>query len=173
MNISNGTFRGMELQILLQKAAVNSGMLILEWAPDKHYSKFIDMTVNYKGKVITVVANLRNITSAQLPNDPEMMRRQIESLDASCLPANTFDTVTLLIGVCLAEEKLVMGVWNPFDYGSHATNRSCYIRPEQLDDAANGQVAVMRYKTISPVYACDFEHFGELIERFMEDNSTR
>ena len=173
MDISNGAFRSRELQILLQKAAVDSGMLILEWAPEKHYSKFIDMTVNYQGKIITIVANLRNITSAQLPNDPDMMRRQIESLDATCLPANTYDTVTLLIGFCFANGKPVMGVWNPFDYGSHATNRSCYIRPEQLGEAAHVGMNAKRYKNISPVYSCDFEHFGALIEKYMEDNSTK
>lgn len=172
MDICNGNYRGIELQKLLQKAAVDSGMLILGWEPEKHYAKFVDMVVDFKGKRITVVANLRNISSAQLPNDPDMMRRQIESLDATCLPANTFDSVTILLGFCLINGKHVIGAWNPFDYGSHATNRSCYIRPEQLEKAANGEVVSMRYKTVSPVYACDFGHFGELLEKYMEDNST-
>lgn len=74
-----------------------SGFTLISVDPDGTYPCFTDVVLSFNGSRFNLSVNLRNISSAYLPKDPTVKRRQVQSLDRELLPKNTKDHLSLCL----------------------------------------------------------------------------
>ena len=146
-----------------------SGFTLISADPDGTYPCFTDVVLSFNGSRFNLSVNLRNISSAYLPKDPTVKRRQVQSLDRELLPKNTKDHLSLLLGLYENDGKAVLGAWNPFRFCGHKTVRSCYIRQETIDQALLAGHATSKYG-LAPVYACTDTNLHWLLTNYTKDN---
>ena len=160
-----------ELLLIFESFLVNSGFLILEMIDIKketpNFHKFVIKTNN---KNFTVNIDIRNIGDAYLPDKPHVKRRQVGKLSFEQIPKNKNDTVSMLVGIKQIDKDFVMACWNPFLFLSHITNRSCYLLEESMEQALNSGVYIGK-DCGTPVYICSIDHFDQLLDIYINNNS--
>ena len=75
---------------------------------------------------------LRSLGNGGWSDKPWIFRIQVSKIDPNWLPITSKSSISVLLGVAfLHEEPFIIG-WNPFNYISHATNRSCYAEKSDI-----------------------------------------
>lgn len=159
-----------QLLLFFEKVLTSSNILINSVKEcESELKNFYLFDVSYKDENLFLYVNIRNISSAYLPNKPYILRRQVGKLSFEFLPANKKNSLTLLLGITNEDESIVVVCWNPFYFIGHSTNRSCYVLESSLTIAKNlGLYVGEDCKT--PVLVCSTNNFEELLEVYRERN---
>lgn len=133
-------------------------------------SHFMDFSLVGRQLKFEITLNLRNISSAYLPYDPSVQRRQVSALQSERLPKNTKTHLTLLGGIYAKGDEPIFAVWNPFLFCDHRTVRSCYISKGALDQTASTGYVKSFYSS-TPVYSCTKGNLSRLLENYCSENA--
>ena len=170
MTIENGKYGRKEkldaFLSFLNKAGFETKVLASE-----SYPNFVDIETKLDGNPLLIHANIRNIGSAYLPNEPTTRRRQVEGLDVFKLPKNTSCSITILVGLSGFSDSVIVTIWNAFNFCMHKTVRSCYVTEESLLEAAEYGISFEKYGMI-PSYSCQAARLEEALKSFIQRSRT-
>lgn len=112
---------------------------------------------------------LRKITYAGWSDKPEKRRVQVSSFDLSKLPASGGSVTCMIIGVQELFDRYIFVAWNIYEYGSHATNRSCYVHTTSI---YNGFLKgyLSRVDQSQKIWVSDGYNLDKLILDYMDFN---
>lgn len=170
MSFDESALSSNELLLRLENFLVNGGYLILGLKfCDGNLKSFIKIDIKKNTNEIHLFVNIRNISSAYLPNKPYIKRRQVGKLILEEIPKNENNSLTMLLGVAKIGDSFVLACWNPFYFVGHATNRSCYV----LEDSMTTAICEGLYDGVdckTPVLVCSENRFSDLLEIYKERN---
>ncbi len=159
-----------ELLLTFEKTLVSSGILInsIEKCEDS-IKNFYQVKIIFKNKQLNLFVDLRNISSAYLPNKPYILRRQVGKLEFDAIPINDENSLSMLIGITCIDDKIILVCWNPFYFIGHSTNRSCYVLESSLEEAKQfGLYDGNDCRT--PVLVCLDSCFDKMLDIYVERN---
>lgn len=170
MTIDNGTF-GRKEKVAAFLSFLHEAGLETKLLESVTYPNFVDIETQLDEKPLMIHANIRNIGSAYLPNEPTTRRRQVEGLDVFKLPKNSASSITILVGLASAEGSMIITIWNAFNFCMHKTVRSCYVTEDSLLEAAQYGISFEKYGMI-PSYSCQASRLREALGSFIQKSKT-
>lgn len=75
---------------------------------------------------------LRKVTKAGWKNLPEKRRVQVSSFNINELPPSGKKSTCMILGIQEIFDRNIFIAWNVYNYGYHATNRSCYVHTSNI-----------------------------------------
>lgn len=145
----------------------SSSLPILSWKTDE--SGVSSIATLLDGKPLSLHFLLKPISGGGWKEKPWVYRIQVRKLEGDEFPKNSSSSLSLLLGACFFEGKPVIVAWNPFRFLFHETNRSCYLRLEdllQLEEEPDG--FIVSYRSSEPVSLARKDSFGKLLSRLLE-----
>lgn len=165
MLTKNKSLTSTELLKRLQEIFKKSGFAIISCGI--RINNFTKFKILKNNQEYLINVNIRNITSAYLPNKPDLMRRQVNKLNFNDITDNTTNSATMLLGLWDTNGNEVLAAWNPFLFIHHEKNRSCYVLKESLNKAS--QYGFYQGKDSGTnILVCSENNFEKLLSVYLE-----
>lgn len=147
---------------------VESGLDLLSYERNKRLQTD-DFTIESEGKAFIIHAVIRSIGESGWSDKKDIKRVQISSYKDLNLPVNSDQEMSTIFGLCTVDSSFIICSWNLFQFMTQKTNRSCYVKAQDLIDA---KIKGFAYQEASstPYFVSDIRHFGYLIENFLKYN---
>lgn len=125
--------------------------------------------VKVDGKHIRLNFILRALGTGGWKDKPWIYRIQIGVLGEGALPRSGDGELSLLLGLFYLDGSLALAAWNPFMYVFHKTNRSCYLKEEDIQSLAKEPSGVFVGKATYPTpILCREDSFRELLSECLK-----
>lgn len=167
MSASNSLSKN-DLIFHFETILINSGFVIYSLKFDSE-SNFYMFDLRKEKKEFKLYVNLSNINEAYIPDKPFIKRRQVGAMDLNLIPQNTGNQISMLCGIKIVDENIVVCVWNPFYFTNHTKNRSCYVLESSIiDTLKNGTHFGVDCK--NNIYLSDKYNFAYLLDEYIMKN---
>lgn len=167
-NITNGTFTlGQRLEVI-NLFCSSSDILVFSCKKIAN-TPFINFEVEFEKRILQLHLYLKNIVDSGWTDKPYIKRIQIKSLSNVSVFGNKENNLSILVGICLLNEKPIICVWNPFMFTFHKSNRSAYVLVEDIVSASIKGIVKTTYAGKNLIL-CDQSNFKSLLKQYIQDN---
>ena len=108
------------------------------------------VTIEIDGRPLRLNFVLRALGTGGWKDKPWIYRIQIGVLGEDALPRNGNGELSLLLGLFYLGSSLALAAWNPFMYVFHKTNRSCYLKEDDIRSLSEEPCGVIEGKASDP-----------------------
>lgn len=127
------------------------------------------VNVKVDGKHIRLNFILRALGTGGWKDKPWIYRIQVGAFKEAALPRSGKGELSLLLGVFYLDGSLALAAWNPFMYVFHKTNRSCYLKEEDIQPLAKESSGVFVGKATYPApILCREDSLKELLSECLK-----
>lgn len=157
-----------DLLLYFENVLISSGFIINYADFDKELNFYL-IKLSRDKKEYQLYINLSNINDAYIPNKPYIKRRQVGVMDLNLIPKNAGNQCSMLCGLKIFDDDVIVCAWNPFYFTNHSKNRSCYVLESSIESALkNGYYFGVDCK--NNVYLCNKTSFSSLLDEYLNKN---
>ncbi len=131
------------LEEIMDRSGVAHGPFLTDGAIHR-----VDLEID--GKPLRLNFVLRTLGTGGWKDKPWIYRIQIGALEEGQLPRSGNGELSLLLGLFFLDGTLALAAWNPFMYVFHKTNRSCYLKEDDIRSLAEEPSGVIEGKVSYP-----------------------